>query len=217
MSSSRVFSRFALASDKVPVGTQDFVTRYRKEVEEGSELGRRIKELEQKHQVELREAFDRGRREGEAAATRVGEQKLQQFDAQFRQLMQQLVSYRETLYTQARQQLFEFSFKLANTITTARGEAEESEVLNTIDKCLHEILDKSKLRIRVHPAAAGYVKDHIDQLANLDSINSTISVEPDSRISAGGCVIETDSGSADATLESQLDELKQSLLKLDSK
>ncbi len=214
MSSSKVFSSFSLAESSVPVGTDDFVLRYRRELEEGSEIGRQMKAMRLQHDQEVRDAYQRGRSEGEAAATQLGNQKLQQFEARFRQIIQELIQYREALYKESGRQLFDFAFRIANTISAARGEAEETAVLDTIDRCLTEILDKSKLKIRLNSSQVEYVRSHLDELKNLGTINSVVTVEADARVTAGSCIIETDSGSADATIESQLEELKQQLLKI---
>lgn len=216
MSSSKVLSRFSLAPTKVPVGTEDFVVRYRRQIEEGSELGRKMKAMEQQHQIDVKEAYERGRKEGEAVASKAAQQKLQQFDARFKETIQELVVYRDTLYTRAKQELFDLAFRIADAITSSRGESEQQQVLDTINCCLSDILDKSKLRIRVNATQVDYVRSHLEELCNHGTINSVVTVEADARVNPGGCIIETDSGSADATIESQLAELKRQLLKLDS-
>jgi flagellar biosynthesis/type III secretory pathway protein FliH len=43
-----------------------------------------------------------------------------------------------------------------------------------------------------------------------------LTAEADSRISFGGCVVDTDSGTADGRIESQLQMLKAELTKIES-
>ena len=212
MSSSRVLASAALTSSKVPIGSTEFVERYRRELEENSTVGQRIKQLEERHQIELQQTYRRGFAEGESSGLQRGLAASRQLEDELRQAITALVSYRQTVYRQAETQLFDLAFALANRITTARGETESQVVLDTINACLREVLDKTRLTVRVNPAQASFVKSQIDNLGGVNEAVSHIVVEADGRISAGGCIIETDSGNTDGRIENQLQVLKSKLL-----
>lgn len=212
MSSSKVLSSVSLTSSRVPIGSNEFVERYRRELEENSTIGQRIKQLEERHQIELQQTYKRGFTDGESSGLQRGLAASRQLESDLRQTISTLANYRLTLYKQAESQLFDLSFAIANRITTARGEAESTVVLETINACLREVLDKTRLTVRVNPAQASFVKSQIDSLGSVDDAVSHIVVEADSRISAGGCIIETDSGNSDGRIENQLQVLKNKLL-----
>lgn len=216
MSSSKVLSSAVLTSSPVPIGSAEFVERYRREVEENSTIGQRIKRLEERHQVELQQTYKRGFADGENAGVQRGLAASRQLESELRQAINALVSYRQTIYKQASTQLFDLAFALANRITSARGEAEGQNVLDTINACLREVLDKTKLTVRVNPAQAGFVQSQLDALGGLNDSVSHIVIESDTRISAGGCVVETDSGNADGRIENQLQVLRVKLLEIQS-
>lgn len=212
MSSSKVLSSVSLTSSRVPIGSDEFVERYRRELEENSTVGQRIKQLEERHQIELQQTYKRAFADGEAAGLQRGLAASRQLENELRQAITALVDYRQTLYKQAESQLFDLAFAVANRITVARGEAESRVVLDTINACLREVLDKTRLTVRVNPAQANFVKSQIDSLGGVNDAVNHIVVEPDARISAGGCVIETDSGNTDGRIENQLQVLKSKLL-----
>lgn len=212
MSSSRVLSSVAVTTSKVPIGSTEFVERYHRELEENSTIGQRIKQLEERHQIELQQTYRRGLSEGENIGLQRGLAASRQLENEIRQAITALVNYRQSVYKQAERQLLDLAFALANRITTARGETEGQVVLDTINACLREVLDKTKLTVRVNPAQASFVKSQIDALGGVNDTVSHIVVEPDPRISSGGCVIETDSGNTDGRIENQLQVLKSKLL-----
>jgi flagellar biosynthesis/type III secretory pathway protein FliH len=211
---SKVLSTVSIASCRVPIGSQEFVERYRRELEENSTEGQRIKMLEERHQIELQQTYRRGFTDGETSGLQKGLEASRQLESEMRQAITNLVNYRQKVYQQASSQLFDLAFTLANKITLARGEAEQQVVLETINTCLREVLDKTKLTVRVNPKQADYVKSQINVLGGLNDSVSHIVVEADTRISSGGCVIETDSGNADGRIENQLQVLKDKLSEL---
>ena len=208
---SKVLSTVSIASCRVPIGSQEFVERYRRELEENSTEGQRLKMLEERHQIELQQTYRRGFTDGETSGLQEGLETSRQLESEMRQAITNLVNYRQKIYQQASSQLFDLAFTLANKITLARGEAEQQVVLDTINACLREVLDKTKLTVRVNPKQAEYVKSQVGALGGLNDSVSHIVVEADTRISSGGCVIETDSGNADGRIENQLQVLRDQL------
>ena len=87
--------------------------------------------------------------------------------------------------------------------------------METIHRCIAEILDKTRIKIRVNPAEFEFVKTRFDELIKTNEAIAATIVESDNRVSVGGCIIETDSGSADARIESQLRMLREKLITLE--
>jgi flagellar assembly protein FliH len=140
----------------------------------------------------------------------------EQIRAKIQSVMSELASFREALYKRAGGQLQELAFAIAEQIVAARAAREEEVVLETINRCISEILDAGKIKVRVNPNQRQFVQDSIDLIKEQnDSVNQIV-IEADSRVSPGGCVIETDSGSADGRLSSQLATLKRELESLES-
>lgn len=214
MSSSKILYSATLKQQPVPVGSDEFIQRYQKQVEENSSEGQKIRQLEQQHQIELQQTYRKGFADGENIGLNKGLSASRQVENELRQIINTLVNYQRSIYAQASDQLFNLAFALADKIVKSRGEAEKEVVLDTVKKCLHEILDKSRLTIRVNPAQADFVKQHLAEVMSSGESMGNVLVEPDQRVAGGGCVIETDSGNADARLENQLQMLHEKLLEL---
>lgn len=75
---------------------------------------------------------------------------------------------------------------------------------------LDELARHRELTVRVHPADAQLFTDDV-QLAQLS--NDGITLEADTRVTLGGCIVDTREGSLDARLETQLQIFTELLLR----
>lgn len=212
MSSSNVYSDFAWTEKAHPVGSEQFIDQYLRQREEESSEGQQLKQLEQQHQAEVQQALRNGYAQGEAIGLQHGLDEARRVEAQLAAAINALLGFRQTVYEQAKTQLMELAFAIADKITAARGVAERDTVIETIDRCIGEILDKTRMKIRVNPAELDFVKQQFDELVKSNEAAAAAVVESDNRVSVGGCIIETDSGSADARIESQLRMLREKLI-----
>jgi flagellar assembly protein FliH len=215
MSSSNVYSDFAWTEKAHPVGSEQFVDQYLRQREEESSEGQQLKQLEQQHQAEVQQTRQSGYAQGEAVGLQRGLDETRRVEAQLAAAINALLSFRQTVYEQAKVQLVELAFAIADKITAARAVAERDTVIETIDRCIGEILDKTRMKIRVNPAELDFVKQRFDELVKSNEAAAAAVVESDNRVSVGGCIIETDSGSADARIESQLRMLREKLIALE--
>jgi len=214
MSLSNVISQFALDVESYPVGSQEFVDRFYREKKERTPQERKIKELEEKCQADVQQAFQNGYAQGQAAGLRQGMIEAQRIQAQLNSVMTELVNYQHTIYEQSKAQLLELAFAVADKITSARAATEQDAVIESINRCIAEILDKTRIRVKVNPTQYEYVKGALAELTRANESISVATVEADTRVSIGGCIIDTDSGSADARIESEMQALKEKLLAL---
>lgn len=216
MSLSNVIRRFSLVDEIEPVGSEDFVRQTLETREATSPEGQRLLALQQQAEREKQEAYAQGLAAGEKLGLQRGLAQMNQFKANLQVTIEGITTYRASLYREAEQQLLELAFALADKILGARAQREQEVVLDSINKCVAAILDKSGIRIKVNPAQSGFVKENVDAIKQANDELSHVTVEADSRVAAGGCVIETDSGSADGRIASQLDQLQRELEALDS-
>jgi flagellar assembly protein FliH len=216
MSSSKVYSQFSWTKDAHPVGNEHFVEEYLRKREEESSEGQQLRLLEQKHQAELQQAHQNGYAQGEAIGLQRGMDEARRVEGQLAATVGALLTYRNNLYEQASAQMTELAFAIADRVALARGVAERDTVIETINRCIAEILDKTKMRIKVNPAELKYVQQRFEAIVAQNDAAASAVIEADSRVSPGSCIIETDSGSADARIESQLRQLHEKLIAQES-
>jgi type III secretion protein L len=69
----------------------------------------------------------------------------------------------------------------------------------------------SSIRLRVAPASVASVRDQLDAILPPALSGSAVEVIGDARITDPGCVLETDAGLIDATIESQIGAIRRGL------
>jgi len=215
MSLSKVISNFEMAEETVPIGPREVVERIEQQRRDSSPEEIRFRQLEEKYNRENEEAYQRGVAEGEARGLRTGQAEAVQVKNNLGAVINEINNYKNTLYLQSRQTLLDLAFALADKIVGARVDSEQGMVLESINKCINEILDKTNLRLKINPQQLQFVKQQIESIKQDNESISLIMVEEDNRVTPGGCIIETDSGSADARIESQLQMLRRELTKLE--
>ncbi len=216
MSLSNVIRHFALADETEPVGSEDFVRQALETRDATSPEGQRLLAVQQQAEREKQECYAKGLDAGQKLGLQRGLAQMNQFKTNLQTTIEGVTAYRATLYKEAEQQLFELAFTLADKILGARSQRERELVLDSISKCIAAILDKSGIRIRVNPAQSGFVKENIDAIKQANDELSHVTVEADSRVAVGGCIIETDSGSVDGRIASQLSHLQRELETIES-
>lgn len=125
-----------------------------------------------------------------------------------------------TEFLRAKQEVFEFiapdileiSIEIARKIVKKEIEQDPQVVLESILDVLKTISkDESKINIRVNPSQLGLVKESIPSMVNTTGIEARISVTSDENIAPGSCMLYTSNGVVDATIETQLEIIKEAL------
>ena len=90
--------------------------------------------------------------------------------------------------------------------------AQNPEVVRqVIGNALRRINDKENVRIRVCPADAAAVKEMREELIEMMDGLRHLEILDDRRVGQGGCVIETNAGTIDAKIETQIAEVSRAL------
>ena len=86
-------------------------------------------------------------------------------------------------------------------------------VAETVGHALRLVRDEKRVTLRVAVDDAGVVEERLADFARRDPGMGRIDVVPDAALSSGGCVMETEIGVIDATLERQLAIIENSFRK----
>lgn len=108
--------------------------------------------------------------------------------------------------------------KVAEIVTGALkrilGELDSNElILRVVNNALEVARTQKQVTLRVAPSQADFLREKLNEiLANFPSINF-IDITPDPRLKQGGCILETEMGFVDASVDVQLEAIRKSLLK----
>ena len=71
--------------------------------------------------------------------------------------------------------------------------------------------NEPKIVLRVNPIQVQYIKDTLPEQVRLLGMDTKLSILSDENITEGGCIIQTNNGLVDASVEAQLDIVQTAL------
>jgi flagellar assembly protein FliH len=154
-------------------------------------------------------AHEQGFREGEEAARQALIAQLSPVLGAFQQAITEIGHLRAVVLRQAEEDIITLAFQLAHKIIR-REVLEQREVLaTTLERALEHVVEQDQIVIRVHPEDWHYATQITGELGHVRGGLKTLTVQEDTSIGRGGCVVETSLGTIDARIEAQFDELEQ--------
>ena len=118
------------------------------------------------------------------------------------------------LVHEARPEVVRLALRVAEKILRQRIKAQPDAILPMVDEALSVFLAQSPSRVvlRVHPDDVAALASREQHWRERHPASVSFTVVPDEGVGRGGCRIETESGSVDATLETQLAVIERHLL-----
>lgn len=110
--------------------------------------------------------------------------------------------------------ILHLGLKVAEKIIGLKLENDEEIFLAIVKRTLKEAREYREVRLHVHPHYYDYILTQKEELLAIFPIETDLYIYPDEEIAEDGCVIESANGRIDASVDSQLQELKQKLLEL---
>ncbi len=154
-----------------------------------------------------REGYDEGHERGLQEGLQKAREVLQQFD----RAIKDAVSQRENLLREAREKVLELVVQISRKVTYDAIRVDPETTLDMIRGVIDSLIDRSRLKIKVHPDHLPIVEQNIDRFLEGSTTIKELTVESDPRVKHGGCFIETPTGDIDARLESQFDVIADTL------
>ncbi len=157
---------------------------------------------------QIEEAYLQGKEEGQQ------EVKLQ-FGSSLEMLAQgieEVSQLRATLLQNSTQDMLRLVLSIARQVIHGEVSINRELILTTIDKALRAAVRSDHYHIKVHPDDLALVTENKPLF--ITSINGleSITIEGDQKIAQGGCLVESDLGAVDATIDGQLEEIRRTLL-----
>lgn len=152
-------------------------------------------------------------RESAAADRERAMQELLPVLAAFANAGQSLIAFEEQLLSRCAPQLVDLALEIAAKVIGKAVDADAEIVAAVLERAKHEALDAKQLRIWLNPTDHRLLADLRPDLVKIGSDGQrTIEVVASDEIARGGCRLETESGIVDATLPTQMDEIRRQLL-----
>ncbi|MCL4515980.1 MAG: FliH/SctL family protein [Firmicutes bacterium] len=175
----------------------DMVEKAQKEAETILEEAR-----ERGYQEGLAQGREAGHREGHEA----GIKETSGLAAQARTVLETALAEREQLIRGASQDILKLVVKIAEKIIRGQLRLDPAIIQRTVEDAVKLVNDKARVVIRVNPSELETARSGEVKIRQFLEGSTQLEIVGDETIEPGGCMIETNSGSVDARIATQLEE-----------
>lgn len=155
----------------------------------------------------MAEAFERGRREGRIEGERTAMAQLDPVIQRLTRTIAEVAAAGAALRREAERDVVKLSVAIARRILHRELSLDPEAILGLVKVALERIDANEVHRLRVHPDHAPRITAELGAL----SLVQKIEVVPDSTLEPGAALFETQRGTMDASLSTQLSEIERGL------
>lgn len=160
------------------------------------------------YQRELETAFRQGREE----ALQEARQQLGHASDMLAQALEEVSRLRGSLLQNSSNDMLRLVMSIVRQVLHAETSVNPQIIIDTIEKALQMAVRSDHYHVRVNPADLETVTKHKPLfLASINGLQN-LTFQADPNISSGGCLLESEIGDVDATIDGQLDQIHRSLL-----
>ncbi|MBN2427699.1 MAG: flagellar assembly protein FliH [Deltaproteobacteria bacterium] len=157
---------------------------------------------------EIEEAFQKGKAEG----LRESEESLNSAVKALGMALEEISQLRKTIIRNSSQDMLHLVLTIARQVLHCEVAVKPETILSSIERALSASISSDSYIVKVSPQDLELVIEKkpffLARVTGLKNIN----FESDDTISRGGCRVESELGEVDATIETQLEEIRQYLL-----
>ncbi|MGC8782898.1 MAG: type III secretion system stator protein SctL [Armatimonadota bacterium] len=169
------------------------------------------RQADQMRQDAVRKGYEEGLQLGREEGLRHYQQAIEALGSEVQKLVDAILAERQRLWEEMEPQVVDLVLEIARKVLREEIQARREATLSIIKHALRRVVDTEHVRIRVHPDDLRIAREHReDFLAVCDGVKQ-IEIVDDQRVGGGGCIIETPSGTIDASLRTQIQSVEKSL------
>ena len=159
-------------------------------------------------------AYEEGRVKGEEKGYEEGMKKAEPVAVRMQELLVEIEGLWHHLVKTYEAQIISLIGRVAEKVVLSHVSLDHETINRSILQAFDVIVEPTRATIEVHPKEIEYIetlkKDFFTQIESLRHV----SLIPNASITPGGCRIKTDTGEVDATLESRLNAVRQSIMEV---
>lgn len=175
------------------------------------EVERMVKEAEMRVAEIEHEAYQKGYDAGREVGFKKGQAEVRRLIDRLGTIVGQAIDVREEIIAASEKQMVDMILMIARKVIKDEVVERKEVVLNNIRESLKRIKDRDRVDIRVNFADLELTTAHKDELIKMMESLRKVNIYEDSRIDRGGCIIETEVGSIDARISTQLKEIEEAI------
>jgi len=158
-----------------------------------------------------KQAYDQGFAQGEKDGYELGETRARKIIEKIESLHDEMTCLKSGLVREYEKDLLTTIFAIAEKVVHTHLTLNETAVKDNILAALDLVTEKREVTLKINPEDFEYVEKLRPELFSGNMQVKSIMITSDPAVTRGGCRMETSNGDVDATIESQLKIIQQSL------
>lgn len=158
----------------------------------------------------VKRAFNEGFQKGQAAAN----EQFQSMIKEAKHILSIAKAEQEKQVKQSEHIILQLALTSAEKIVKQSLSENDEAYMNIVKAAINEAKDHRDVQLKVDPYHFEHVMNFKEELSKIINGNRAIMIYPEEELRDGGCVIESSFGKVDASVDSQLHEIKQKLTAL---
>ncbi|MFO1464571.1 MAG: FliH/SctL family protein [bacterium] len=183
--------------------TLDAAGRARLIIEEAKGDAARIKQEAKEVLAQVQEEMEKSKRQGYDLGYQEGLQ-------QGLEMLQRVKELRQKLFDDNEREMVKLVFEIAEKIIGREFRENDKAIMNVIRLAISDAVGE-KIVVHLNPQDYEKVKKNEAELLQKIESGKTLVFREDDTVKVGGCVVETDIGTIDAQLDTQLNAIKKAL------
>jgi flagellar assembly protein FliH len=167
--------------------------------------------LEEQTALTEKQAYDQGFAQGEKDGYELGETRARKIIEKIESLYDEMTRLKSGLVRAYEKDLLTTIFAIAEKVVHTHLALDETAVKDNILAALDLVAEKRDVTVKINPEDFEYVEKLRPELFSKNKHIKSIMITSDPAVTRGGCRMETSNGDVDATIESQLKIIQQSL------
>lgn len=158
-----------------------------------------------------KEAYFQGLTQGEREGIELGKKKIEPILQNFHQALLEVEKIKKKIYLSAEKELVELALAIAKKVIAHEIKTNKESIKKIIKEALKQVAGSKKIKIKLGQDDFEFVKNAKSSFLGINDSIESIDFEADENITGGGCIIETNFGEIDASIEKQLQVVEETL------
>jgi flagellar assembly protein FliH len=138
--------------------------------------------------------------------------RLEPLASTFKKAIAELEQVRDRLTEKHLEQMLQIAMSSAEKVIHREIHLSPDLILNTVRAASEHLMEMDEIMVRIHPSDYEYIREIEEILGGKLTGNKAINFVEDTSIERGGVFIETEFGDIDATIKSQIDHIRETIL-----
>lgn len=206
------FKELQDAREQIKLEMDRFRQESEREVERGKfEAEKLIKEAELKVSEIEHESYKKGYEAGREEGYKEGQSEVMRLIDRLGTIVSTAVDIRDDIIKSSEKMMTEMILMISRKVIKDEIVERREVVINNIKEAIKRVKDRDRIDIRVNFADLDMTTAHKDELIKMMESLKKVNIYEDTRVDRGGCIIETDVGSIDARVSTQLDAIEEAI------